>query len=117
MEVDVEVLAVNDDEARALLLSIDPLAALAQMQEQIHRLLPEITPTDFEQLKAARRRSPPRGLLRPHAPRAEMRNTRWNFWTGWVARGWSAKPCYRRPVYSAVGLCSKRGDPAFLTST
>src|SRR5438552_8418634 len=31
MEVDVEVLDVNEDEARALLLSIDPLAALAQM--------------------------------------------------------------------------------------
>src|SRR5205823_8219936 len=39
MEVDVEVLDVNDDEARTLLLSIDPLAALAQMQEQIHRRL------------------------------------------------------------------------------
>src|SRR6184192_1337988 len=37
MEVDVEVLDVNDDEARALLLSIDPLAALAQTQGQIHR--------------------------------------------------------------------------------
>src|SRR5216684_1851120 len=53
MEVDVEVLDVNDDEARALLLSIDPLAALAQMQEQIHQRLLEITPTDFEELKAA----------------------------------------------------------------
>ena len=42
MEVDVEVLDVNEDEARALLLSIDPLAALAQMQEQIHRRLLEI---------------------------------------------------------------------------
>src|SRR5438034_11766157 len=38
LEVDVEVLDVNDDEARALLLSIDPLAALAQMQEQIHQI-------------------------------------------------------------------------------
>src|SRR5712692_4329693 len=53
MEVHVDVLDVNDDEARALLLSIDPLAALAQMQEQIHRRLLEITPTDFEELKAA----------------------------------------------------------------
>src|SRR5437879_10536620 len=53
MEVDVEVLDVNDDEARALLLSIDPLAELAEMQEQIHRRLLEITPTDFEELKAA----------------------------------------------------------------
>src|SRR5438132_10910454 len=53
MEVDVEVLDVNDDEARALLLSIDPLAALAQVQEQIQQRLLEITPTDFEELKAA----------------------------------------------------------------
>src|SRR6478672_3549041 len=53
MEVDVEVLDVNDDEARALLLSIDPLAALARTQEQIHRRLLAITPTDFEELKAA----------------------------------------------------------------
>src|SRR5437667_11907620 len=35
MEVDVEVLAVTDDEARALILSIDPLAALAQTQSQL----------------------------------------------------------------------------------
>jgi hypothetical protein len=53
MEVDVEILDVNDDEARALLLSIDPLAALAQTQEQIHQRLLEITPTDHEELKAA----------------------------------------------------------------
>src|SRR5713101_7259954 len=45
LEVDVEVLDVSDDEARALLLSIDPLAALAQTQAQIHDRLLEITPT------------------------------------------------------------------------
>src|SRR5215475_14235789 len=39
LEVDVEVLDVNDDEARALLLSIDPLAALAQTQQQLHQRL------------------------------------------------------------------------------
>ena len=32
MEVDVEILDVNEKEARALLLSIDPLAALAETQ-------------------------------------------------------------------------------------
>jgi hypothetical protein len=53
MQVDVEVLDVNEDEARALLLSIDPLAALAQTREQIHQRLLEITPTDFQELKAA----------------------------------------------------------------
>jgi hypothetical protein len=53
MEVDVEILDVNDEEARALLLSIDPLAALAETEEQIHRRLLEITPTDSQELEAA----------------------------------------------------------------
>ncbi len=44
MEVDVEVLDVNDAEARALLLSIDPLAALAQTQQQLRDRLLELTP-------------------------------------------------------------------------
>src|SRR5262249_14394217 len=35
MEVEVEVLDITDDEARALLLSIDPLAALAETQDQV----------------------------------------------------------------------------------
>ena len=53
MEVDVEVLDVNDDEARALLLSIDPLAALAETKEQLHERLLELTPTDAPELQAA----------------------------------------------------------------
>ena len=53
MEVDVEVLDVNDDEARALLLSIDPLAALAQTQEQLRDRLLEITPVSDADLRAA----------------------------------------------------------------
>jgi hypothetical protein len=53
MEVDVEILDVNDAEARALLLSIDPLAALAETEEQIRRRLLEITPTDSQELAAA----------------------------------------------------------------
>src|SRR6516165_8993721 len=44
MEVDVEVLDVSDEEARTLLLSIDPLAALAEEQEQIHQRLLELAP-------------------------------------------------------------------------
>src|SRR6516165_3115471 len=44
MEVEVEVLDVNEDEARTLLLSIDPLAELAGMQEQLHDRLMELTP-------------------------------------------------------------------------
>src|SRR5438270_3053731 len=53
MEVDVEILDVNDDEARALLLSIDPLAALAQTQEQLHQRLLELTPAASPELEAA----------------------------------------------------------------
>ena len=53
MEVDVEVLDVTDDEARALLLSIDPLAALAQTQEQLRQRLVELTPVESEDLRAA----------------------------------------------------------------
>jgi hypothetical protein len=52
MEVDVEVLDVTEEEARKLLLTIDPLAALAQTQEQIHERLREITPIDDTELQA-----------------------------------------------------------------
>lgn len=53
MEVDVEILDVNEEEARTLLLSIDPLAALAETQRQLHERLMELTPTPNEELKAA----------------------------------------------------------------
>jgi hypothetical protein len=53
MEVDVEILDVNDDEAKALLLSIDPLAALAQTQDQIHQRLLELAPKVDPELEAA----------------------------------------------------------------
>ena len=53
MEVEVEVLDVNEDEAKALLLSIDPLAELAEAQEQLRARLMELTPTDSEELLAA----------------------------------------------------------------
>src|SRR5207249_4640206 len=53
LEVDVEILDVNDEEARTLLLSIDPLAALAETQEQIHRRVRESTPTASPELEAA----------------------------------------------------------------
>jgi hypothetical protein len=53
MEVEVEVLEVTDDEARALLLSIDPLAALAQTQTQtqLHQRLVELTPVQSPDLQ------------------------------------------------------------------
>src|ERR1700755_1914500 len=53
MEVEVEVLDVTDEEARALLLSIDPRAALARTQQQLHERLLELTPTDSVELRAA----------------------------------------------------------------
>ena len=53
MEVDVEILDVNDAEARALLLSIDPLAALAQTHGQLRDRLMELTPTRQPDLQAA----------------------------------------------------------------
>jgi hypothetical protein len=65
MEVEVEVLDVNEDEARALLLSIDPLAGLAQTQEQLHQCLLELTPTDSEELRAGWEAAARAALERP----------------------------------------------------
>jgi hypothetical protein len=53
MEVEVEVLDVADDEARALLLSIDPLAELAGVQEQLRERLREVAPPVSPELEAA----------------------------------------------------------------
>ncbi|HKI30609.1 MAG TPA: hypothetical protein VKA46_01860 [Gemmataceae bacterium] len=44
MEVEVEVLDVSDEEARTLLLSIDPLVELAEEQEQLPQRLTELAP-------------------------------------------------------------------------
>src|SRR5271154_1601773 len=52
MEVEVEILDVTDEEARALLLSIDPLAQLAVNQEQLQTRLLELTPTVSPDLRA-----------------------------------------------------------------
>jgi hypothetical protein len=51
MEVDVEVLDLTDEEARVLLPSIDPLADLALVQDQIHERLMDLTPTDSPDLE------------------------------------------------------------------
>jgi hypothetical protein len=51
MEIDVEALDVTEDEARKLLLTIDPLAALALTQEQILEWLREIAPVDEVELQ------------------------------------------------------------------
>jgi hypothetical protein len=57
MEVDVEVLDVTEEEARALLLSIDPLAALAEEQEQLRERLLELAPPMPPELEEAWRAS------------------------------------------------------------
>jgi hypothetical protein len=51
MEVEVEILDVNEDEARVL-LSIDPLVALGQMQEQLYDRLRQTTATRNPELEA-----------------------------------------------------------------
>ena len=53
MEVEVEVLDVSQEEARTLLLSIDPLAALAVEQEPLYERLREIVPEPPTELAAA----------------------------------------------------------------
>src|SRR6202035_206442 len=53
MEEDVELLDVNEEEARALRLSIDPLAALAETQQQLQDRLLELTPAIPPELQAA----------------------------------------------------------------
>jgi hypothetical protein len=53
MEVEVEVLDVSDAEARVLLLSIDPLAELAGVQEQLRDRLREVAPPVSPELEAA----------------------------------------------------------------
>lgn len=46
LEVEVEVLDVTEEEARKLLLSIDPLAALAETDAAIYDQLQQLTQTD-----------------------------------------------------------------------
>jgi hypothetical protein len=53
MEVEVEILDVTEEEARMLLLSIDPLAALAETQEQLLNRLGEVVPEVPEDLRLA----------------------------------------------------------------
>jgi hypothetical protein len=52
MEVEVEILDVNEDEARELLLSIDPLVGLGQMQEQLYERLRQTTTTVQPELES-----------------------------------------------------------------
>jgi hypothetical protein len=52
LEVDVEVLDVNDDEARALLLSLDPLALLGSYDQEALTQLQAATETSRDTLSA-----------------------------------------------------------------
>src|SRR5947209_14279430 len=51
MLVEVEILDVNESEARELLLSIDPLVGLGQMQEQLYERLRQNTATAHPELE------------------------------------------------------------------
>jgi hypothetical protein len=51
MEVEVEVLDVSEDEARSLLLSIDPLAALAETDTAVHQKLADLAETESAALQ------------------------------------------------------------------
>jgi ParB-like nuclease family protein len=51
-EVEVEILDVNDEEARKLLLSLDPLAALADYDDEALTALRNLTDTDNDTLSA-----------------------------------------------------------------
>ena len=51
LEVEVEVLDVNEEDARKLLLTIDPLTSLAEQQDQIRQRLMETTPVASEDLE------------------------------------------------------------------
>jgi hypothetical protein len=52
MLVDVEILDLSDAEARTLLLSIDPLAALAETNVEAHARLRELTPSQSAAINA-----------------------------------------------------------------
>jgi hypothetical protein len=73
MEVNVEILDVNDDEARTLLLSIDPLAAQAETQLALHDRLMEIAPTPAPELLAAWQAEAEAALRNSRGPIAKAR--------------------------------------------
>ena len=78
--VDVEILDVNDDEAWMLLLSIDPLASLADTQNQIRDRFMELTPAPTAEIEAAWRAAAEASLdkLAEREPKpAEMGPEQW----------------------------------------
>jgi hypothetical protein len=73
MEVEVEVLDVTEEEARVLLLSIDPLAALAETQEQLRDRLQEVVPEVPEDLRLAWETAARAAIESPLKPTREAR--------------------------------------------
>jgi hypothetical protein len=69
MEVDVEVLDVTEEEARTLLLSLDPLASLAGTQEQLRDRLRQLAPPVAPELEAAWQATAQAALAGPSTPR------------------------------------------------
>jgi hypothetical protein len=68
VEVDVEVLDLSNDEAGVLLLSLDPLAALAQTQEQLRDRLLELAPAVAPDMQAAWETAANAALVGPAGP-------------------------------------------------
>src|SRR5713226_5340219 len=73
MPVEVEILDVNDEEARTLLLSIDPLAALAETQQALHDRLMEVAPTPPPELLAAWEAEAEAAMARFARPKREFK--------------------------------------------
>jgi hypothetical protein len=72
MEVEVEILDVNDDEAQTILLSIGPLAALAETQQALHDRLMEVAPTPPPELLAAWQAEAEAALAKFKRPNGEI---------------------------------------------
>jgi hypothetical protein len=79
MEVEVEVLDVTEDEARTLLLSIDPLAALAETQQQLRDRLQELVPDVPEELRLAWEATARAAIETPPADKPPLRDVRVQF--------------------------------------
>ena len=74
MEVEVEVLDVTEDEARTLLLSIDPLAALAETHQQLRDRLQELVPEVPEELRLAWEATARAAIEKPPDDATALRN-------------------------------------------
>ena len=64
----LDLLDLTDEEARVLLLSIDPLASLAETQEQLHQRLLDLTPVDDADLRAAWQAAAEKAAAAPLSP-------------------------------------------------